>query len=71
MLGGEASAEIAGEMKNSRYCGRYMYDGYGHAVYDLAPDYPERMMRFLKKDKWAEEIRHSSSGTAMRWWNSG
>ena len=24
-----------------------MYDGYGHAVYDLAPDYRERMREFL------------------------
>ncbi len=26
----------------------YMYDGYGHAVYDTAPDFKERMLEFLK-----------------------
>ena len=26
----------------------YIYDGYGHASFDTAPDYRERMMRFLK-----------------------
>lgn len=28
----------------------YMYDGYGHAVYDLAPDFRDRMLKFLKSD---------------------
>ncbi len=27
----------------------FMYDGYGHAVYDMAPDFRERMLRFLRK----------------------
>ena len=25
-----------------------MYDGYGHAAYDMAPDYKERILEFLK-----------------------
>ncbi len=25
----------------------YMYDGYGHAAYDTAPDYKERILKFL------------------------
>lgn len=25
----------------------FLYDGYGHAVYDMAPDFKERMLRFL------------------------
>ena len=44
VLGGEASARIAERVKDGEL---YMYDGYGHAVYDLAPDYKERMLRFL------------------------
>jgi len=24
-----------------------MYDGYGHASYDTAPDYKDRILRFL------------------------
>ena len=44
VLGGEASEQIAEQIQD---CELYMYDGYGHAVYDLAPDYRERMKRFL------------------------
>ena len=34
-------------------CGRpdfemHLYDGYGHAAYDTAPDYKDRLLRFLK-----------------------
>ena len=44
VVGGEASEQIAEQIQN---CELYMYDGYGHAVYDLAPDYRERMRRFI------------------------
>ena len=49
VFGGEASEEIAEGLKNSEDCELYMYDGYGHAAYDCAPDYQERMLRFLLK----------------------
>ena len=49
VLGDEASVRIAGGLKNSPDCELYMYDGYGHAVYDCAPDYQERMLNFLKR----------------------
>ena len=26
---------------------QHMYDGYGHAAYDTAPDYKERVLGFL------------------------
>ena len=29
-------------------CEVYMYDGYGHAVYDTAPDFKERALEFLR-----------------------
>lgn len=44
VVGGEASEQIAEQIQG---CELYMYDGYGHAAYDLAPDYRERMKRFL------------------------
>ena len=49
VLGGEASEEIAEQLKGRPDCELYMYDGYGHAVYDLAPDYKERMMDFFAR----------------------
>lgn len=47
VLGGEASEEIAEKLKDRPDCELFLYDGYGHAVYDLAPDYKTRMLRFL------------------------
>ena len=49
VLGGEASEEIADRLKGRPDCELYMYNGYGHAVYDLAPDYKERMMDFFAR----------------------
>ena len=48
VLGGEASVKIYDKLKDHPGCELYMYDGYGHAVYDLAPDYRERMLNFYK-----------------------
>ena len=30
-------------------CEKHMYEGYGHAAYDLAPDYRARLLRFLSQ----------------------
>ena len=49
VLGGEASAQIAEQLKGRPDCELYMYNGFGHAVYDLAPDYKDRMMTFFLK----------------------
>lgn len=46
VLGGAASAEIAEKLG----CGLYMYAGYGHAVYDEAPDYKQRLLDFFEAD---------------------
>ncbi len=44
VFGGAASGEIAARVRNA---GLFMYEGYGHAAYDLAPDYKARLMEFL------------------------
>lgn len=49
VLGGQASEIIAAHLTGSPDCELYMYDGYGHAAYDCAPDYTERLLKFLKK----------------------
>jgi pimeloyl-ACP methyl ester carboxylesterase len=49
VLGGKASEIIAANLKGSPDCELYMYEGYGHAAYDCAPDYTERLLKFLKK----------------------
>ena len=46
VVGGEASVQIARHIKS---CALYMYEGFGHAVYDLAPDYKQRLLQFLKE----------------------
>ncbi|MBQ2617108.1 MAG: alpha/beta hydrolase, partial [Synergistaceae bacterium] len=47
VLGGEASVQIMESLKVKSGCELFMYDGYGHAAYDIAPDYRERMLKFL------------------------
>ena len=47
VLGTDASEKIAEALKDRQDCKLYLYNGYGHAAYDLAPDYKERMLRFL------------------------
>ena len=48
VLGGEPSVRISRILKTGTECECYMYDGYGHAVYDCAPDYKKRLLDFLK-----------------------
>lgn len=47
VLGGDASIEIARQLQGQQGAVLYMYSGYGHAVYDTAPDYKERLLAFL------------------------
>ena len=47
VVGADASLQIADHLSDKTDCEIYMYDGYGHAAYDLAPDYKERLLRFL------------------------
>ena len=46
VVGAAASEKIA-ELLADKDCTFYMYDGYGHAAYDMAPDYKERILEFL------------------------
>ena len=48
VLGAGASLKIEERLKSHNDCEIHMYDGYGHAAYDLAPDYKERILSFLK-----------------------
>ena len=43
VLGSEATEEIIRIMTGRPGFESYMYDGYGHAVFDLAPDFKERI----------------------------
>ena len=47
VLGGEASLRIKQELCDREDVECFMYDGYGHAAYDTAPDYKERLMKFF------------------------
>ncbi len=46
LLGADASEQIADAL-NGQNTVLHMYDGYGHAVYDTAPDFKERVLSFL------------------------
>ena len=47
VLGAYATAQIAEHLKDRQDFEMYMYDGYGHAAYDTAPDYKQRLLRFF------------------------
>lgn len=46
-VGGESSREIARLIG----CELYMYEGYGHCVFDEAPDYKQRLLDFFRKQR--------------------
>ena len=48
VVGSDAAGNIRKALTSCPHCELYMYNGYGHAVYDLAPDYSQRMLNFLK-----------------------
>ena len=47
VLGNGASQQIAELLQGHTEVTLYMYEGYGHAVYDTAPDYKDRLLQFL------------------------
>lgn len=48
VLGVEATQVIAEHLSGRPDFELYLYDGYGHAAYDTAPDYKERVLSFLE-----------------------
>lgn len=46
IVGVNASQEIADKIKNSEL---YIYDGYGHGVYEEAKDFNTKILKYLKK----------------------
>ncbi len=42
-----SSEEIIASIGDRPDCKYYIYDNYGHAAFDMAPDYKDRMMEFL------------------------
>ena len=47
VLGAEASLEIANHLPEQTAATLHLYEGYGHAAYDLAPDYQARLSAFF------------------------
>ena len=48
VFGSEEPAKIMQYLNENTGSELYMYDGYGHAVYDMAPDFGDRMLDFLR-----------------------
>lgn len=49
VLGAEAVKTMERYMNQFQDWEYYMYEGYGHAVYDAAPDFKERMIEFFRQ----------------------
>jgi pimeloyl-ACP methyl ester carboxylesterase len=47
VLGAEATREVARHLRGRPGFDMHMYNGYGHAAYDTAPDYKERILKFF------------------------
>lgn len=47
VVGADATRQIAERLGGRPDFELHMYDGYGHAAYDTAPDFKERVFRFL------------------------
>ena len=47
VLGADASVQLAERLGGRPDAELFMYDGFGHAAYDAAPDYAERLLRFF------------------------
>ena len=50
VLDSDATMEIAQELDEKPDFKLYMYAGYGHAAYDTAPDYKDRVYKFLMEE---------------------
>ncbi|MDO5297490.1 MAG: alpha/beta hydrolase [bacterium] len=45
------SPHASEDLQKKLRCQSYIYDGYGHAVYDEAPDYKDKVLNFLNEEK--------------------
>jgi len=54
VLGAEGTRTLADLLGSRPDFEVYLYDGYGHAAYDLAPDYKDRMLAFLVPESAGE-----------------
>ena len=50
VLGEDATAQLAKCLDGRKDLTLHMYDSYGHAAYDTAPDFKERVLRFLTRE---------------------
>ena len=50
VLGGDSTPEIARILGDSPFFDMHMYGSSGHAAYDTAPDFPDRLYGFFTKD---------------------
>ena len=50
VLGPDAMRGIAEKLRGNPGFQSYVYNGYGHAAFDTAPDYRERILRFFLED---------------------
>lgn len=48
VLGADATGQIVGALGDRPDMDVHLYRGYGHAAFDTAPDYKERLLRFFK-----------------------
>ena len=58
VLGVEASYELIEQLE----CESFIYEGYGHGVYDEAPDFLTHIKAFLDEYKGPETVSNSDSG---------
>jgi pimeloyl-ACP methyl ester carboxylesterase len=49
VLGVEGTLEIGEILKDKPDFEMYIYNGFGHAAYDTAPDYPQRLLSFFSQ----------------------
>ena len=54
VLGADAISELAAALEGRADCESFAYDGFGHAAYDLAPDYKARLAAFFGAASTAE-----------------
>lgn len=60
VLDGAASEEIAERLRGQTDCRLFMYRGFGHAAFDVAPDYQARLLDFFAASGTGNPTQHNS-----------